>query len=1077
MAYQYPEIRSFKGLFVQANSFTVPDGAMEEAENVVIVQDNTITKLRGRYEYFDAALSTLNNLFTFQSKLLALFATKISYFTDAGTSPNFTGSETVLTGETVAVTAPRVGRSSEANGNLYFTTDNGVLKLEAYNSVVRTAGVPPGLDIQGTFLQQNGAFPGGTAAAYRVLFGRRDNNQNLLLSAPGDSVTLTNATDVGVSWSRTTGVVTMTTTNPHYLSTGMVVNVSASTGTHPIVTGPYVITVTGSTTFTFTDGLTNDGPHTADYNASRIARLEFSIPSEINTSTDGYFYQIYRTDFEATTPFPNYKILEEVPLTASDITDGVVFYDDDIDESLLTGAAQLYTNPNSREGELQANTRPPKCDDITTYRNCAIYANCTIRNYLDLSLISTTGAVSGDFFEVQVGTVVRRYIARTGVGNQNTTSESASFVSTTITVNYTAHGLAVGDSILVSNAVGTGTLPDGTYTVATSAANSFTFIAASAPTTLTFLDFQGVATRTAAVTGLAWTRASNVVTITSAAHGLSTGMQVYVSNSAGGTPNVASGTYTITVTGVNTFTIPETAAASSGTLDYQFFGGMFQLDTASSLVTARIRNTAQGLVKASNRDVSALVYAAYTSGITDTPGKMRFSAKGFTGTISVRANSSLVGELFSPTIPSSFSSGTQVSSLTDTSENVFYSSKVQEPEAVPIVNSFTVGIKSKKILRMVALRDSVIIIKEDGVFRLNGDTPLNFDVTALDQTIFCVSASSVAAINNQVVFLSNQGLVICTESTVTIISRTIELLINPIVGKPLIGTVTGACGYESDRTYRITTIGPNDTNATECYIYNVLNDTWTTSSFLFTQAIVGPSDTLFMIGTDNIIYKERKNQNRIDYCGQNAATTVVSVGSDLMSVVLNSPAQVPVHGDVLEHDSTFDRIDTVVVNGANYDITFKRATSLVPGDTPTLYASYESLIKMAPFHAGVVGRSKQFAQTQLHLRAPQISELEISYAGGYLSNSESVMWDLVDVIGAFGGWGALPWGFFGWGLSDGISSQYTTEAAAVIRTYVPRFAQRNTFIQAILKHKQAGESIDIQALSFAVRAYNERVSK
>jgi len=448
MAYQYPEIRTFKGLFVQANSFTVPDGAMEEAENVVIVQDNTITKLRGRYEYFDAALSTLNNLFTFQSKLLALFTTKISYFTDAGTSPNFTGTETVLTGETVAVTAPRVGRPSEANGNLYFTTDNGVLKLEAYNSVVRSAGIAPGLDIQGTFLQQNGAFPASVtstgvpqswSAAYRVLFGRRDSNQNLLLSAPGDSATLTNAVDEGVAYSRTSNVVTVTTLSPHLLSTGMVIYAQDATTPvppSPVTLNTYTITVTGSTTFTFAQ-TTADGTGTLNYNSTRIARLEFSIPSEITSSTDGYFYQIYRTNFQETLPFANYKILEEVPLTASDITDRVIFYDDDIDESLLTGAAQLYTNPNSREGVLQANTRPPLAEDITTYRNCAIYGNCTIRSFVNLALVSTTGAVSGDFFEVKVGSVVRRYIARTGVGNQNTTSESATFLSTTITVNYT----------------------------------------------------------------------------------------------------------------------------------------------------------------------------------------------------------------------------------------------------------------------------------------------------------------------------------------------------------------------------------------------------------------------------------------------------------------------------------------------------------------------------------------------------------------------------------------------------------------------------------------------------------------
>lgn len=55
MAYSYPEIRTFSGLFLQQNSFDVPDGAMEVAENVVIQNDNQISKLFGFYTYYTAA--------------------------------------------------------------------------------------------------------------------------------------------------------------------------------------------------------------------------------------------------------------------------------------------------------------------------------------------------------------------------------------------------------------------------------------------------------------------------------------------------------------------------------------------------------------------------------------------------------------------------------------------------------------------------------------------------------------------------------------------------------------------------------------------------------------------------------------------------------------------------------------------------------------------------------------------------------------------------------------------------------------------------------------------------------------
>ena len=55
--------------------------------------------------------------------------------------------------------------------------------------------------------------------------------------------------------------------------------------------------------------------------------------------------------------------------------------------------------------------------------------------------------------------------------------------------------------------------------------------------------------------------------------------------------------------------------------------------------------------------------------------------------------------------------------------------------------------------------------------------------------------------------------------------------------------------------------------------------------------------------------------------------------------------------------------------------------------------------------------------------------------------------------------------------------KYGTQPASIVRTYVPRFQQRNTFIQPTLEHASAGEAMNIQAVAFAVRAYGERTSR
>lgn len=1004
--FQYPEIKKFLGLYLQKNSFVVPDGAMEQALNVVVSHDDVINKIRGFYTYFTPGAGTLNNLFFYQQKLMAIFGTKLSYFTDAGSSPNFTGTESVLTGATVAVTAPRRSRSLQAGGNLYMTSDNGILKVDAYNGKIFGSGSPPGLDLTALFDASNGPFTGDSEVAYRVVFGRRDANDNLLLGAPSDTLVLSNLKVTGVAWSRTTNVVTVTSP-AHNLASGMSIVVSNSSVSNPVAAGTYTVTVTGYNTFTISSTAAND-TGTLDYTATRSVMLETSIPSQITTTADAYFIQIYRSSYTATaaiTPSPDFRLVEERLLTSAEITARVVFYKDEVEADLVNFATELYTNPNSREGELQANERPPSCQDLTLYKGYAIHANCVTRHLLNLDVIDTTTLASGDYIEVKVDVTTRRYVARTGVGNITVTSESTTFVTTTITVNYTAHGLLATDTIYVSNAKGTGTLPSGTYTVATvPTADSFTFTAGAAPTTLTDLDFEGV----------------------------------------------TNGTYNI-----------------------------FRLESSALSVAVRLRNTARGIVKAINRDSSSLVYARYISGITDVPGKMRFSAKGFTAAIYVRANTTTAGSSFNPPLPDSFASGTQVFSRNDQKPNSFFSSKLDETEAVPIANEFQAGPKNEAILRCLALRDSIIFLTEGGIYRTTGDGPQNFTTTILDNTVRCVAADSAVLLNNQVYLLSNQGICVVSESAVQILSRKIENVIEPVVGKTNVATQSGAIGYESDRTYRLSTIGPNDSTRTTTYLYNVLNDTWTESDFLFTAGVVGANDTLYTVSTANKILKERKNQNRIDYCAENFSVTVVSVASDKLSAVITSSSTTPVKGDVIAKDTAFSRIAAVTPAGSDYTLTFYRPTNLVAADTPVLYKAFSSRVKFSPYHAGLVGRGKQFSQLQIHTRTSSVTRLSISFGGQIFGSSDVTEWKVSNVISSATaiGWGIEPWGLFSWGEADGISTIYRTENAPVIRLWVPQFQQRSTFIQAVLEHMEAGEAMEIQALSWAVRAYSERVSK
>jgi hypothetical protein len=446
---------------------------------------------------------------------------------------------------------------------------------------------------------------------------------------------------------------------------------------------------------------------------------------------------------------------------------------------------------------------------------------------------------------------------------------------------------------------------------------------------------------------------------------------------------------------------------------------------------------------------------------------MRLDAKGFTDPIYLLASAG--GAAFFPVLPNAF--GT-VYSRNDDLPNAIFVSKLGEPEAVPIVNFLLVGSANKEILAIRALRDSVIILKEDGVFRLVGDAPGNFTVTAVDNTVICQAPHSVQVLNNQVVFLSNQGVCLVTESAVQIISRKIEDVIQPILGYDTLAAQTFAVAYETERMYLISTILPGETTNTAVYAYNILNDAWSRWDTMFSAGTIGPRDMLYLVTTGNKIHRERKSGTRLDYSGQNTTVTVVSVGT-LIATITSSVA--PVAGDVLNKSDTINRISTVTfAGGSNYNLTFARTHNLQAADSVILYKAYTATIRMAPFHAGLVGRTKQFSQCQIHMHDQGISRALLSFVTNYFGGSENTNWSLPST-GI--GWGFEPWGFFSWGEGDATNIDIETKPSRIIRFYIPRFAHRATWIQLQLQHSEAVEALNIQALAYTVRAYGDRTSR
>lgn len=745
---------------------------------------------------------------------------------------------TRVPGQTISVTPEASGGvdfsvAINPNESAYFTTDNGIIKLEREDLPTLKAGIPPGLDLQifiGTTpaAQNPGPLIPNRQVGYRVLFSRTDASGTVVLGAPSQFVVIANTlfTPSALAYVNATNILTVTYNNHGLTGTPRIYFFNVVSAGAAVPDGTFLTaTITGVNTFTvdFDDvglgAITNITA--AQFGLTKSPQLYFTIPSEILSTQ--YAYRVYRSTQSVdllTLPPQDYRLVYEANITTTDIANEFVSFLDEVDDLLIGSNTPLYTNP-TEQGETQENSRPPRALDMTVFRGYTIYANVTNYRALTLSLVSADLITNNDILTIGTRQYIFKSNAANGfVGNMLVTGTAAR-VANVVTVTFTNHGFATGDNILVV----TSTL----------------------------------------------------------------------------VPPIVTGSKTITVTGANTFTFADTAANSAGNIQFEGtedsagrgFVKVFKTNVTTTL-SQSIANTASYLVKSINRDQLSTVYALYISGESDTPGQMFFESKDINATqYSVTISNAAASDAFLPSVPTS---GTTLSDKQTASPGQILISKVNQPEAVPRINSAYVGSQSAAILRCAALRDSVIFYKADGVWRLNGDAITNFISTATDTTVICKARRSVAVLNNAVFAFSNQGIVQATDTAVQILSREdIEPVLSAILNNPsLLESMTAAVSYESERTYLLATLKPNVNVTSVTYCYNYLTNQYTTwerdEDFLGAGYVTRLDDRLIVASRiePHRIYRERKENNKIDYSGEAYCVPVIPVTTGSVVVTLGS---------------------------------------------------------------------------------------------------------------------------------------------------------------------------------------------
>lgn len=202
-----------KGLYTSPNNLSaIPQGALEVADNVVINNVNVVQSRRGQTQYGSPLLigsGQVNKIFNYATSLIVSYDNKLGYDSGSGTWVAYSGTyEPPSTDFKI--------RSMEALRNFYFTTDQGIYKLDALASTPRRSGVVKALAGTYTLSGGSGFLVANSAVAYRIVWGYVDANNNLILGSPSQRLIAINDTGSSADVSLTFLIPSSITTEYFY---------------------------------------------------------------------------------------------------------------------------------------------------------------------------------------------------------------------------------------------------------------------------------------------------------------------------------------------------------------------------------------------------------------------------------------------------------------------------------------------------------------------------------------------------------------------------------------------------------------------------------------------------------------------------------------------------------------------------------------------------------------------------------------------------------------------------------------------------------------------------------------------
>lgn len=535
------------------------------------------------------------------------------------------------------------------------------------------------------------------------------------------------------------------------------------------------------------------------------------------------------------------------------------------------------------------------------------------------------------------------------------------------------------------------------------------------------------------------------------------------------------------------------------TLTYKFFteealvNREFLLDTTGSTTEEKIQLTAQSLVRIINRDPdNSLIYAHYVSGVADAAGKVLIRIRDVRyGSFSVTASSAAVGASFKEEIPTT---GETFAPEDNAVPNGLAYSKLLEPDAAPRSNVIYVGSKSVPIQRIIPLKNSLIILKEDGAYKLSGNTPSSFVLLPLDLAVSFKFPNAAVLLNDSVYCLSMQGILRIGENGTMVTSYPIEDRIKNIASYSGCDRFAFAVANEENRRLIVfTQNNSGDRGAKIGWIFNYLTKEWTTWNKPVNcgASLTGNRDLYLGHTLDSYVLKERNGvskRNSGDYMDEDIPVTVTDVstasvdGKTVSQLTLSYSYSEPLRAGFIftdgnrlidglmapNHYSESSKVVSIVSSndeGTVVVVNLDSNLGAMAGTIQHVSLPIDSIVKWAPDNLGVSEYPKQFTYANITMESSTALTNELGFYSDAVPVAE---WVGNITLSTPTGWGSGAWGTSPWGNHESV-------AVVPLVSAVPRQHQRCRELTVMYRHRVAGEEFNIESIALRYKLYKGKL--